>query len=158
MFKRLFFLVMMMVFSVPAFAVQPDEVLSDTTLEARAREISSQLRCLVCQNENIDDSSAPFARDLRLLVRERLISGDSNQQVITFLVERYGNYVLLKPPFKGSGIVLWALPFVFLGFAICIILVLALRRSHRNTPPLNAKEKEMLEYILKREKERDTPK
>ena len=91
-------------------AVQPDEVMSDPMLEARARALSQQLRCMVCQNQSIDDSDAPLARDLRLLVRERLASGDSDSQVIEFLVARYGEFVLLKPRFNQHTILLWLLP------------------------------------------------
>ena len=91
----------------PALAVQPDEVMSDPALEARARVISKDLRCLVCRNESIDESHAELARDLRILVRERLAAGDSNEQVIDFVVDRYGEYVLLRPLNTGSNMVLW---------------------------------------------------
>jgi cytochrome c-type biogenesis protein CcmH len=94
----------------PAAAVEPDEILADPVLEARARDISKNLRCLVCQNQSIDDSNAELARDLRLLVRERLVAGDSNDEVIAFVVARYGDYVLLNPPFKASTYVLWLGP------------------------------------------------
>jgi cytochrome c-type biogenesis protein CcmH len=93
-----------------AWAVQPDEVLSDPALEARARVLSKELRCLVCQNQSIDDSAAPLARDLRLLVRERLTGGDSDQQVLDFLVARYGEFVLLKPRFAWHTALLWLMP------------------------------------------------
>src|SRR6186997_2601566 len=91
----------------PSFAVQPDEVLANPALEARARELSRELRCMVCQNQSIDDSEAPLARDLRLLVRERLTAGDSDAQVIDFLVARYGEFVLLKPRFAWHNALLW---------------------------------------------------
>ena len=91
----------------PAWAVQPDEVLDDPVLEDRARELSKGLRCLVCRNESIDDSSADLARDLRLLVRERLVAGDSDAEAIAFIVDRYGEYVLLKPQRGGSNLLLW---------------------------------------------------
>ncbi|WP_425045502.1 cytochrome c-type biogenesis protein [Primorskyibacter sp. S87] len=94
--------------SVPAHAVQPDEVLEDPALEARARELSKDLRCLVCRNESIDESNADLARDLRLLVRERLVEGDSNEEVIDFVVDRYGEYVLLRPTTSGANWMLWA--------------------------------------------------
>ena len=94
----------------PLHAVQVDEILPDPVLEARAREISHDLRCMVCQNQSIDDSEAPLARDLRLLVRERIASGDSNAQVIDFLVARYGEFVLLKPRFEPGTLLLWLLP------------------------------------------------
>lgn len=93
-----------------AHAVQPDEVMSDPAKESRARELSRELRCMVCQNQSIDDSDAPLARDLRLLVRERIASGDSDAQVIDFLVARYGEFVLLKPRFSSHTLLLWLLP------------------------------------------------
>ena len=93
-----------------SLAVQPDEMLKDPNLEARARGLSRELRCMVCQNQSIDDSEAPLARDLRLLVRERLAKGDTDQQVLDFLVARYGEFVLLKPPLERETIILWALP------------------------------------------------
>ena len=91
----------------PVMAVQPDEILDDPVLEARARAISRDIRCMVCRNENIDDSNADLARDLRLLVRERLVDGDSDQQVKDFLVARYGEYVLLRPTAQGANLILW---------------------------------------------------
>jgi cytochrome c-type biogenesis protein CcmH len=94
----------------PAFAVQPDEIMSDSAQESRARDMSRELRCMVCQNQSIDDSEAPLARDLRLLVRERIAAGDSDAQVIDFLVARYGEFVLLKPRLKSHTLLLWLLP------------------------------------------------
>jgi cytochrome c-type biogenesis protein CcmH len=94
----------------PAHAVQPDEIMSDPAREARARDLSRELRCMVCQNQSIDDSEAPLARDLRLLVRERIAAGDSDAQVIDFLVARYGEFVLLKPRLKPHTLLLWLLP------------------------------------------------
>lgn len=91
----------------PVLAVQPDEVLSDPALEARARTLSKNLRCLVCRNENIDDSNADLARDLRLLLRERLVAGDSDEAAIAYIVDRYGEYVLLNPTSKGANLILW---------------------------------------------------
>jgi cytochrome c-type biogenesis protein CcmH len=91
----------------PAGAVQPGEVLADPALEARAREISKDLRCLVCRNENIDDSNSELARDLRLLVRERLVAGDSDTEAVAYIVDRYGEYVLLNPPASGANLALW---------------------------------------------------
>ena len=99
----------------PVRAVQPDEVMKDPAKEARARELSRELRCMVCQNQSIDDSDAPLARDLRLLVRERIAAGDSDRQVIDFLVARYGEYVLLKPRFEGQTLLLWLLTPLALG-------------------------------------------
>ncbi|ROT95851.1 cytochrome c-type biogenesis protein [Histidinibacterium lentulum] len=91
----------------PALAVQPDEVLDDPVLEERARDISAGLRCPVCRNESIDDSSAPVSRDLRLLVRERLVAGDSDREVVAYIVDRYGEYVLLEPTKDGANLILW---------------------------------------------------
>jgi cytochrome c-type biogenesis protein CcmH len=99
--------VLMVLSAVPALAVQPDEMLSDPALEARARALSRELRCMVCQNQSIDDSEAPLARDLRLLLRERLKAGDSDRQAIDFLVARYGEFVLLKPVFAWHTALLW---------------------------------------------------
>ena len=103
--KTLFLILALL--SSPAFAVQPDEVLDDPKLEMRARTLSQGLRCLVCRNENIDDSNADLARDLRILVRERLLAGDSDDETLTYLVDRYGEYVLLNPTVKGSNWILW---------------------------------------------------
>ena len=102
----------------PAWAVQPDEVLPDPVLEARARALSSELRCLVCQNQSIDDSAAPLARDLRVLVRERLVAGDGDAAVKAYLVSRYGNFILLKPPFGAETLLLWAAPCLVLGLGL----------------------------------------
>ena len=99
-------------------AVQPDEVLKDSELESRARQLSLELRCLVCQNQSIDDSDAPLARDLRLLVRERLKNGDSDSEVLDFIVSRYGEFVLLKPPFGWHTLLLWFTPLLVLFGAI----------------------------------------
>ena len=101
-----------------ALAVMPDEVLKDPALEARARVISQDLRCLVCQNQSIDDSNAPLARDLRLIVRERLSAGDTDTQVFDYVVARYGNYVLLKPPLQTDTFLLWAAPFIMLAVGL----------------------------------------
>jgi cytochrome c-type biogenesis protein CcmH len=113
--------------TLPAKAVEPDEVLQDPALEARARQISEGLRCLVCQNQSIDDSGAPLAKDLRVLVRERLKAGDTDQQIDDFVVVRYGEFVLLKPRFEPQTFILWfTTPAVFL--AALLIVVLAYRR------------------------------
>jgi cytochrome c-type biogenesis protein CcmH len=103
-----------------AHAVLPSEMLTNPVQEARARAISSNLRCLVCQNQTIDDSSADLARDLRLIVRERIVAGDSDAQVMDYVVARYGNYVLLKPPFQMDTALLWLLPFVALILALAV--------------------------------------
>ncbi|MFA9230657.1 MAG: cytochrome c-type biogenesis protein [Microgenomates group bacterium] len=117
----------LMLFAAPAFAVLPDEIMADPALEARARAISQDLRCPVCQGENIDDSSAPISRDLRLAVRERLLAGDSDDQVFDYVVARFGEFVLFKPRAQGSTLLLWlAGPLMLLGGAA--IAVLASRR------------------------------
>ncbi|MEM9631395.1 MAG: cytochrome c-type biogenesis protein [Pseudomonadota bacterium] len=109
----------------PANAVTPDEVLDDPALEARARALSAELRCMVCQNQSIDDSDAPLAKDLRVLVRERLVAGDSDKQVIDYLVDRYGEFVLLKPRLAWHTIVLWAAgPVALLAGLLAIIIAL----------------------------------
>ena len=115
-----------------AIAVEPDEVLSDAALEARARALSKELRCMVCQNQSIDDSEAPLARDLRILVRERLQAGDSDRQVIDFLVARYGEFVLLRPRFSWHTAVLWLGPAAMLLIGGCAVLVLV-RRYRTNS-------------------------
>lgn len=132
-----------------ARAVQPDEIMTDPRLEARARAISAQLRCLVCQNESIDESHADLARDLRLLVRERLQAGDSDDQIRAFLVGRYGDFILLKPPFKLETWLLWGAPFLILLTGGCIILVA--RRRHKSLAPadsLSDAERAKLEAML----------
>jgi cytochrome c-type biogenesis protein CcmH len=112
-----------------AFAVQPDEMLKDPVLEGRARALSRELRCMVCQNQSIDDSEAPLARDLRILVRQRLEAGDSDRQVLDFLVARYGDFVLLKPPFNRDTLLLWGLtPLALIAGAIGLF-VMARRRK-----------------------------
>lgn len=145
MFLSLF---MVLAGSITVQAVQPDEVLPDARLEARARDISSHLRCLVCQNESIDDSNAPLARDLRLLVRERLVAGDSNQQVVDFLVARYGEFVLLRPRFNRDTLLLWGAPAFLIIIAGGIIFWRAQRRKHKKLMPLNEDEKKRLNALL----------
>jgi cytochrome c-type biogenesis protein CcmH len=136
----------------PAFAVLPGERLSDPRLEERARALSKDLRCMVCQNQAIDDSDAPLARDLRVLVRERLTAGDSDRQVIDFLVARYGEFVLLRPRFGWHTAVLWIAPLVFLLAGIAYLLVVVRRRRVAvvTAPlPLTDEEKARLEAALK---------
>lgn len=115
----------------PSSAVQPDEILPNAALEQRARHLSRELRCMVCQNQSIDDSDAPLARDLRLLVRERLKSGDSDQQVLDFLTVRYGDFVLLNPPLNWRTALLWALPSGLLVFGGLGLLMMAWRQRGR---------------------------
>ena len=117
----------------PAIAVQPDEILKDKGLEARARVLSQGLRCLVCQNQSIDDSDATLARDLRILLRERLTAGDTDQQAVDFIVVRYGNFVLLKPPFHWNTALLWLSPLLLLGVAGAGFW--RYLRHHQSSPP-----------------------
>jgi cytochrome c-type biogenesis protein CcmH len=131
---RLLIVAMALGTSAPALAVQPDEVLPDPALEARARVLSKELRCMVCQNQSIDDSDAPLARDLRVLVRERLQAGDSDAQVLDFLVKRYGEFVLLNPRFSGRTALLWLMPVLVLLIG-AVVLLLAWRRYRRAARP-----------------------
>lgn len=118
-----------------ALAVQPDEILKDQRLETRARDISTELRCLVCQNQSIDDSDAPLARDLRIIVRERLQAGDSDAEVRDYLVRRYGDFILLRPPFKPETLLLWLTPAAILLLGAVTLLIFARRRRE---PPAAA--------------------
>jgi len=127
----------------PALAVQPDEVMKDPALETRARTLSGELRCLVCQNESIDDSEAPLARDIRILIRERIGKGESNDAVRAYLVSRYGDFILLKPPFKLETWLLWLSPALTLGLGVAAALY-ARRRAPRATPRLSAEEEAQL--------------
>ena len=140
-----------LVFSVSAFAVQPDEVLKNPALERRARDISSELRCLVCQNQSIDDSDAQLAKDLRILVRERLVAGDTDQQVRDFLVQRYGEFVLLKPTFSSHNMLLWLTPVLVLILG-GIGAYAALRRRPQPAETLNEEEQKALDALLKQDR------
>jgi cytochrome c-type biogenesis protein CcmH len=125
----------------PAAAVQPDEVLADQRLEARARDLSRELRCMVCQNQSIDDSDAGLARDLRVLVRERLMAGDSDQQVLDFLTARYGDFILLKPRFSPQTAILWLTPATLLTIGVLALLLLVRRqRKQEADAALRSKE------------------
>ncbi len=110
----LIILIVVALCSINAYGADPDEILSNTQLEERARQISRNLRCVVCQSQSIDDSDAPLAKDMRILVRERLVAGDTNQQIYAFMVERYGDYVLLKPPVQQNTLILWLAPVLLL--------------------------------------------
>lgn len=142
-------------FALTALAVEPDEILDDPVLEGRARELSEDIRCLVCQNESIDSSNAELAKDLRILVRERLVAGDSDQEVLDYLVERYGDFVLLNPPFKPQTYLLWFGPAAILllgGLAVAAYF----RQRRKDTgpapapaPSLSAEEQKRLNEILK---------
>ena len=137
--------------SLPGWAVEPDEVLSNPALEQRARSLSQQLRCLVCRNESIDESNADLARDLRVLVRERLEAGDSDQEVMDFVVTRYGEYVLLKPDMTGANWLLWASGPLTLLFAFGVVVSLSRRREKGRVPTtdaLNPQEAETLKKLL----------
>jgi len=146
-------LVVLTLLGSPALAVQPDEVLKDPALETRARALSQELRCMVCQNQSIDDSDAPLAKDLRVLVRERLTAGDSDNQVIDFLVSRYGEFVLLKPRFSPHTLVLWLAPLgvLVLGAAGLMAVLRRRRVEQPNTPaPLTETEERRLEQLIGR--------
>jgi cytochrome c-type biogenesis protein CcmH len=146
--KRLLLVLMLSLLAASAWAVQPDEMLADPALEARARTISRDLRCLVCQNQSIDDSDADLARDLRLLLRERLKAGDTDQQAKQFLVDRYGDYVLLKPPFKTSTLALWLGTPVLLLAGLAIAWKTARKRRPVAPTPLTIEEKVRLNKLL----------
>ena len=136
-----------------AWAIQPDEILTDSALEARARVIGKNLRCLVCQNQSIDDSDADLARDLRVLVRQRLTAGDSDEQVEQFVVNRYGDYVLLNPPFKAETLALWLGPIALFIVAIGTAVSFYRRRDVKPiaVKALNAGEKKRLADLMKME-------
>ena len=108
-------------FSKNCFAVEPDEILQDQKLELRARDISKNIRCMICQNQSIDESNAPLARDLRILIRNKIKEGNNNEEIYIFLTDRYGDFILLKPPLKLSTLALWFLPFIFCIVGIFIV-------------------------------------
>ena len=133
----------------PACAVQPDEILADPIKEARARELSKDLRCMVCQNQSIDDSDAPLARDLRLLVRERITNGDSDEEVLNYIVSRYGEFVLLKPRFSVKTLLLWGAPVLLILAGGISLIVFARKRAGRPTGSrLTAEEQARLDELL----------
>jgi cytochrome c-type biogenesis protein CcmH len=135
--------------SMPAAAVLPDEVLDDPVLEERARALSAQLRCLVCQNQSIDDSNAALARELRLLVRERLVAGDNDDEILDYLVSRYGQFVLLKPQFNVFTAILWAAPVLLLvGGGVLAVRVVRARAARGGSDELSAEEERRLKEIL----------
>jgi len=145
--KRLF-IALALVIAAPAAAVLPDEMLPDPAQESRARALSKDLRCVVCQNQSIDDSDAPLARDLRLLVREQIAAGKSDAQVRDYVVERYGNFVLLKPPVEGDTLLLWVGPFaVLLLGAAGLILWQRRRPAASGDAPLTAAERAELDRL-----------
>ncbi len=133
----------------PAFAVQPDEVLPDPAMEQRARDLSKELRCMVCQNQSIDDSDAPLARDLRILVRERLKAGDSNAQVLDYLVARYGEFVLMRPVFSWRNALLWGFPALVLVLGAALAASVMRRRAAAAAPaPLSAAEEARMAQLM----------
>ncbi len=141
-------LLAVLLLAAPALAVQPDEILKDPALETRARDISAGLRCLVCQNQSIDDSDAPLARDLRVLVRERLKAGDSDGDVRDFVVQRYGEFVLLRPVLGAHTLLLWLTPVLVLALG-GLGLYGALRRRPASSAPLDQREQAQLDRILR---------
>lgn len=149
------FLLVLSVLASPLWAVEPDEMLSDPALEARARDISSGLRCLVCRNESIDESHADLARDLRLLVRERLVEGDSNDEVVDYVVERYGEYVLLRPAATGANLLLWlagpGMALIGVGMAMAYLRRQSRRKAEgeRTSAALSDAEQARLNEIMK---------
>lgn len=149
-FLRLALIALLLALPLQAAAVQPDEILEDPALEQRARNLSLQLRCMVCQNQSIDDSDAELARDLRLLVRERLSAGDSDGQVLDYLVDRYGEFVLLKPRFTVRNLLLWATPvLVLLAGAFGLLMILRRRKpAAAGTAALSPDEMQRLTKIL----------
>lgn len=141
--RVLFALLLMLAAILPANAVQPDEVLANPALEARARTLSAGLRCMVCQNQSIDDSDAPLARDLRLLVRERLEAGDSDREVLSFLTDRYGEFVLLRPPFRLGTALLWGFPALLLAAGLAFLLLRARGRPRAETRLTDKEERDL---------------
>jgi cytochrome c-type biogenesis protein CcmH len=149
--KRLLLALALLLAASPIYAVQPDEVLDNPVLEDRARDISAGLRCPVCQNESIDESHAEIARDLRLLVRERLVEGDTDEETVAYIVARYGEYVLLQPNFSGANMVLWLLPIGLLVGGLAMSVVYIRGRAVAVAPAeagLDAAEQARLDEIL----------
>ena len=134
-----------------SYAVTPEEMLHDPRLEARARHLSAQLRCMVCQNESIDESEAPLARDIRLVVREKIEAGDSDAQIKAFLVARYGDFILLRPPFRMETLLLWGAPVLLLAGGGAAILLSLRRRGSAPTPPLSEAEAAKLAALVGKE-------
>lgn len=147
---RSFLLVLCLLVALPAHAVEPDEILDDPALEARARVISKDLRCLVCRNESIDESNAELAKDLRVLVRERILAGDTNEETVQYVVDRYGEYVLLKPRATGTNLILWVAGPVLLVLALIIGAgyILTRRRAEGRVEELSAEEEARLQKIM----------
>ncbi|WP_160005502.1 cytochrome c-type biogenesis protein [Rhizobium sp. 18055] len=151
MIRRLLLVLALFVSAAPAFAVNPDEMLADPALESRARAISAELRCMVCQNQSIDDSNAELAKDLRLLVRKRITDGDSDQQVMSYIVSRYGEFVLLKPRFEAKTVLLWGAPILLILLGGLSLVVFARRYAGQPTgSALTADEQARLSELLKK--------
>ncbi|MBP2445143.1 cytochrome c-type biogenesis protein [Rhizobium leguminosarum] len=149
MMRRPLLALALMLMAAPAFAVNPDEVLADPALEARARALSAELRCMVCQNQSIDDSNADLAKDLRLLVRERITDGDSDDEVLNYIVSRYGEFVLLKPRFSMKTGLLWGAPALLVLAGGLSLLIFARRRAGKPTgSKLTAEEDDKLTRLL----------
>lgn len=152
MIRSLLLALLLLFSTMPAMAVLPDEVLSDPVLEQRARNLSTQLRCMVCQNQSIDDSNAELARDLRVLVRERLVGGDSDQDVIAYVVSRYGEFVLLKPRFSVRTLLLWGAPVLLMLAGVASLLVFAKRRKALpGQQKLSLEEEEKIRSLLEKQ-------
>lgn len=150
MIRRLLVALFLMLSALPALAVNPDEILADPALEARARAISANLRCMVCQNQSIDDSNAELAKDLRVLVRERLMKGDSDAAVYDYLVSRYGEFVLLKPRFSAHTALLWGMPLALVVIGAASLFVLSrTRRRQRETTVLTDEEKAKIADLMR---------
>lgn len=149
MIRRFALAIFLFLSALPALAVNPNEVLSDPALEARARALSAQLRCMVCQNQSIDDSNADLARDLRVLVRDHIKKGETDEEILAYLVSRYGEFVLLKPTFSFRNMLLWGAPFVLIGFGALIMILWARNRVGKTTgTELNDEEKAKLDKLL----------
>jgi len=148
---RLVLLLLFATLAAPSFAVQPDEVMKDPALEARARALSAGLRCMVCQNQSIDDSDAPLARDIRILIRQRIAEGESNEAVRAYLVSRYGDFILLKPPFRPETWLLWLSAPLTLCAGLAAVLI-ARRRAPSAMPALSAQEEAQLAALTRDER------
>ncbi|AXA43002.1 cytochrome c-type biogenesis protein [Rhizobium leguminosarum] len=153
MMRRLLLAFALLLMAAPAFAVNPDEVLADPALEARARALSAELRCMVCQNQSIDDSNADLAKDLRLLVRERITDGDSDEAVLNYIVSRYGEFVLLKPRVGMKTVLLWGAPLLLVLAGGLSLLVFARKRAGKPTgSKLTADEQARLSELLREDR------
>ncbi|MFK0331702.1 cytochrome c-type biogenesis protein CcmH [Rhizobium sp. NPDC090275] len=151
MMRRFLLALLLIASAAPAFAVNPDEMLKDPALESRARAISAELRCMVCQNQSIDDSNAELAKDLRLLVRKRITDGDSDQQVMSYIVSRYGEFVLLKPRFETKTLLLWGAPILLAVLGALSLVIFARRYAGQPTgSALTSDEQARLSELLKK--------